>query len=127
MILNFIMEQQIKPLWCWAATAKSVSLFYFQSSHWTQCKIASSELGLSCCNNPFPDLCDQVWYLERALSRTNNYSGMDYSSITWSDVLQELQNGKLVGARVQWSDGGGHFVIIYGAVQINDEKIYVHR
>jgi hypothetical protein len=122
MILNFDMEQQIKPLWCWAATAKSVSHFYLQSSQWTQCQIASSELAMGCCNNTFPADCDQVWYLDRALTRTNNYSSMDYSSITWNDILQELRTGRVIGARIQWRDGGGHFVIIYGATEINDEE-----
>jgi hypothetical protein len=68
--LPFNMEAQTQTNWCWAATAKSVSHYFFKRSPWTQCKVASAELGLTCCVSPVPSACNVSWFLDRALTRT---------------------------------------------------------
>ena len=43
-------------------------------STWTQCRVANGELGHSdCCNSPLPLACNVPWYLDQALTRTNNF------------------------------------------------------
>ncbi|MEX2552467.1 MAG: hypothetical protein WD627_05655 [Actinomycetota bacterium] len=37
--LPFDMQLQTQSNWCWAATAASVSLYYWPWSGWTQCKV----------------------------------------------------------------------------------------
>ncbi|MEJ7679478.1 MAG: papain-like cysteine protease family protein [Segetibacter sp.] len=73
LVLPFNMEMQTKSNWCWAATSKSVSHYYSRLSPWTQCKIASSELGQTCCTSPVPSPCNVPWYLDRSLQRTQNF------------------------------------------------------
>jgi len=125
LVLPFNMEHQTQTNWCWAATSKSVSYFYSVFSPWTQCKIASAELSNSCCNSPVPSACNVPWYLNNALTRTNNFVSVQNGTITWSQVQQQLQAGLVVGARIGWSGGGGDFMTIHG-VSSSGFNQYLH-
>ena len=98
--LPFNMEPQTQTNWCWAATSKSVSQFYFPSTTWTQCKIASAELGGNCCVSPVPSSCNVPWYLDRALTRTNNFVKVVSRSLTYDEIYSEIHAGRPVGARI---------------------------
>jgi hypothetical protein len=112
--LAFNMQQQTQSNWCWAATSTSVSHFYWFFSTWTQCKVANAELGhTDCCTAPVPSPCNVPWYLDRALTRTNNFVSIS-GPATFAQVRAEIDAGRPVGARVGWSGGGGHFMVIYG-------------
>ncbi len=112
--LAFNMQAQTQTNWCWAATSTSVSHFYWLWSTWTQCKVANAELGLSgCCANSVPAACNVPWYLDRALTRTNNFVSIT-GSVSFEQVRAEIDAGRPVGARIGWSGGGGHFMVIYG-------------
>lgn len=123
-VLNFNMEPQTQTNWCWAATSKSVS-FYYSSflNPWTQCKIASAELGQTCCTTPVPGPCNVPWYLDRALTRTNNFVELK-GPMTWESVKAEIDEGLVVGTRIGWSGGGGHFMAIYGVSKILGTKYF---
>ena len=108
------MQPQSQDNWCWAANSASISIFYDAASTWTQCSIACQALAnANCCLNP--TLCNVAWYLERALTITGNFSGavipgqLDANAIT-----AQIDQGKIIGVRIGWSGGGGHFVSIYG-------------
>jgi hypothetical protein len=112
--LDFDMQMQTQTNWCWAATATSVSHFYWFLSTWTQCKVANAELGHSdCCNSPVPGACNVPWYLDKALTRTNNFVSIT-GQVTFQQVRDEIDAGRPVGARIGWNGGGGHFMVIYG-------------
>lgn len=117
--LAFNMQAQTQTNWCWAATATSVSHFYWFLSTWTQCKVANGELGHSdCCNSPVPSPCNVPWYLDRALTRTKNFVSIMSGQATFQQVRDEINAGRPVGARIGWSGGGGHFMVIYGYSRI---------
>lgn len=112
--LAFTMQMQTQSNWCWAATATSVSHFYWFWSTWTQCRVANSELGLSdCCNSTVPSACNVPWYLDKALTRTHNFASV-MGQASFQDVKDEIDAGRPVGARIGWSGGGGHFMVIQG-------------
>lgn len=112
--LAFNMQAQTQSNWCWAATATSVSHFYWFISSWTQCRVANDELGHNdCCNNPVPSACNVPWYLDRALTRTNNFVSVT-GPASFQQIRDEIDAGRPVGARIGWSGGGGHFMVIYG-------------
>ena len=125
MVISFNIEMQLKSRWCWAATSKSVSSFYLSSSIWTQCSIASAELSLKCCDSPFPGDCDKDWYLDRALNQTGNFVRID-NSVSWNTVNQEINQGRVLGARIGWFGGGGHFMVIHGTSRINEQEYLQH-
>lgn len=122
--LPFNMQSQTQSNWCWAATATSVSLFYSATSGWTQCAVANDELGLSnCCTSPVPGACNVPWFLDRALTRTQNYVSIS-GPLSFADVEAELKTGRVVGARTGWAGGGGHFMVIYGVVRIGATEYF---
>jgi hypothetical protein len=116
------MERQTRTNWCWAATAKSVSIFYDAGSTWSQCKIASSELGTDCCGAYSDQACNRTWFLNRALQRTSNYDATQScvspaspcGVLNFDIVVSEIKKGHPVGIRIGWEGGGGHFIVIYG-------------
>ena len=113
-VLAFNMQAQTQTQWCWAATSTSVSRFYSIFSPWTQCKVASQAMGETCCATPVPGPCNQPWYLNLALDITGNFVSYQGGTITWSQIRDELDKGLVVGARIGWSGGGGHFMVIHG-------------
>ena len=121
--LPFNMQAQTQTNWCWAATATSVSHFYMPLSTWTQCRVAGAELQRTdCCNAPVPSPCNVPWYLDRALTRTSNFDRFVSGTISYNDILAEIQAGRVVGARQGWSGGGGHFMVIYGCSRIGSTR-----
>lgn len=113
--LAFNMQMQTQSNWCWAATSTSVSHFYWFWSTWTQCRVANGELGHSdCCNSPVPSACNVPWYLDKALTRTHNFVSIIGQQASFQQVREEIDAGRPVGARIGWSGGGGHFMVIYG-------------
>lgn len=122
--LAFEMQAQTQSNWCWAATATSVSHFYWFWSNWTQCRVANGELGkTNCCSSPVPSPCNVPWYLDRALTRTNNFVSIT-GPVSFQQVRDEINAGRPVGARVGWSGGGGHFMVIYGYGLIVGEQYF---
>ncbi|MDD5199094.1 MAG: papain-like cysteine protease family protein [Terrimicrobiaceae bacterium] len=116
--LAFDMQAQTQSNWCWAATSRSISHFYWQASPWTQCKIAGAELNLTtCCQSPVPDACNVSWLLSKALTRTKNFVSVT-GPVSFATVRAEIDAGRPVGARIGWSGGGGHFVVIHGYTHV---------
>lgn len=124
--LNFTIENQRLGNWCWAAIASSVATFYGRRAAWTQCKIASSCLGMACCNNPVPGACDDTHYLDRALTLVGHLAttapvmGSGPPSIA---VLQnEINVSRPLCAHIDWGNGAdGHFVALSGYDPVNSE------
>jgi hypothetical protein len=124
-VLPFTMQAQTQSNWCWAATATGVSRYYSIFSPWTQCKVASDELGLTCCTTPVPGACNVPWYLDKALTRTKNFVSVQASTVAWSTIKSELERGLVVGARIGWNGGGGHFMVLHGVSSIGVKR-YLH-
>ena len=110
--LPFNMQPQTQSNWCWSATAVSVSRYFWRRSTWTQCRVANAELGQrNCCSSPVPSPCNVPWYLDRSLTRTRNFVSIT-GVVTFEQVKAEIDKGRPVGARVGWSGGGGHFMVV---------------
>jgi hypothetical protein len=116
--VNFVMQSQLQDNWCWAATAASISLFYDSASAWTQCLLANRilprPLGEDCCVDGAVSACDVPWYLDRALGATVNLLDVRSGTVTFSDLTGLIRTGNPLGARIGWTGGGGHFVVLHG-------------
>ena len=122
--LSFNMQMQTQSNWCWAATANSVSHYFWRWSTWSQCRIANAELGhTDCCQSPVPAPCNVPWYLDRALTRTRNFVSIQ-GPAGFDPVRAEINAGRPVGARIGWSGGGGHFMVIYGYSMIGGHEYF---
>lgn len=124
LLLN--MQRQEQDNWCWSAVATSVSLHYYQQSGWTQCELVNEELvETTCCQNGNSKICDKPWYLEKALQRTGNLENWNIGNVPFEVIKQRIDNEKVIGARIGWEDGGGHFVVIDGYNDNSDQFISI--
>jgi len=113
--LGFTMQSQLQTQWCWAACSVSVSAFYDSATAWTQCSVVNAELGqTTCCQNGSTAQCNQPWYLNLALTRTGNLVSWSGGTATIAQIRSQIRSRRPVGARIGWSGGGGHFVVIVG-------------
>jgi Papain-like cysteine protease AvrRpt2 len=113
--LTFAMQAQLQSQWCWAANSTSVSHYYDSASPWTQCSVVNAELNqTTCCVDGSTSQCNQPWYLDLALTRTGNFASVTGGTATMAQIQTEILKGRPVGARIGWSGGGGHFVMIAG-------------
>jgi hypothetical protein len=110
------MQEQQEDQWCWAAVSVSVDRYFTKNqSPWTQCRIASDQLGGSCCQNPDSETCDQPWFLEKALGKMNRMpDGPRTGQLSFVEVCQQLAKGRPVCVRIAWRGNGAHFVAITG-------------
>ena len=136
--LAFNMEAQEMSQWCWAATAKSVSHFYWRWSTWRQCLIVNGELDLTtCCQRGLHRLrdCNRPWYLNTALTRTRNLRdwigptpgvSMTTGQASFQQVREEIDLGRPVGVRIGWPPDlrNGHFAVIYGYSRIGGTEYF---
>lgn len=120
--LNFIMQfQPSKSNWCWAATSASVSKFYNPFSKWYQCGVVCQTLNRAdCCIFPISNECNIAYYLEDALKTTGNLklfpNGDEFKTgfLSENEIKNEIDNKYIIGVRIGWKGGGGHFVAIHG-------------
>ena len=113
----FTMQTQIQDNWCWAAVATSTSLHYNSSSGWTQCQVANKILarpsGVDCCASGSDPECDVEWYLDKALTETSNLHDVRAGAVGFPDLTTLLDGDRPLAARVEWSGGGGHFLMFH--------------
>jgi hypothetical protein len=118
--LTFMMQAQLQSEWCWAATSASVNAFYNHPSLLRQCEVAGQCLKMSCCSNAEP--CNQPYYLDRALTETGNMAGsIVQGSLSFADIVTEIDAGRPVCCHISWKLGGGHFNAIYGYNRTNQD------
>ena len=128
------MEEQEQDLWCWAAVAVSLHRF-LDAEDLTQGNVATQVLqgtrqigaGVNCDNDP--GLCNYRARLDDALRCTNNLkqNGFLRGQYLTFDAVKNWVNANLpVGARIVWSGGGGHFVVVDGYRQFQSGARQVH-
>jgi len=109
------MQHQVNSNWCWAATSTSISLYYDPASGWTQCKVACFALPRpDCCAAPTPSACNVSFYLNQALTVTGNFVNMVNNPLPIAQIETEINAYRVIGVRIGWFGGGGHFIAIYG-------------
>ncbi len=115
--LSLSVQPQEQTRWCWAAVSTSVSLFYSPAATWTQCSVANATLQRAdCCGNGAadPGKCNRDWYLDRALNATDNLDRVEPRPLVFDEVKEQIANDAVIGTRVAWRGGGGHFQTIVG-------------
>jgi len=114
--LDFVMEDQEMSSWCWAAIAKSASVFYDPRSEFTQSSIVNDICGRTTRSGNWQHT-DLPKRLSDTLKLTGNYVNHFQNTIEWREIRSEIESKRLLCARVRWQSGGGHFVVIYGVAQ----------
>ncbi len=132
--LPFTMQLQLQPLWCWAATAASVSAYYAASTGEApidQRAIASKCLGMDC-SLPHPPpgwVGNQLYALNIALLQTGHFNGPAIQGpLDFAMIQREIDAGRPVCCFIAWSPGApleGHFNAMVGYVDDGSETVIV--
>lgn len=113
--------------WCWAGTSEAVLNYY--SQYPLQCEIANYAWNKNrCCDGPYSFYssvkgCNKANFLygtdgsiEGILGNWGVDSVGSDSALTWTESVDELDNGYPFVIRFGWSSGGGHFLVGYGYI-----------
>lgn len=115
--LSFTVSAQTETNWCWAAVSSSVSTYYTPASTFTQCTIVNTAFSRNdCCGGGASNTgtCNRPWYLDQALTVTQNLKSFLSRTLTFAEVQTEIGISAPIGTRVGWNGGGGHFQAICG-------------
>jgi len=110
--LNISMQSQQKTNWCWAASGATIaSWFGYDYSQNSFCDAAFGySQGVNCPNNQATLGDDQTAYDWMGLNPGRYIQGR----ISYSGLQNEINAGRPVQTRIQWSSGGGHMEVLYG-------------
>ncbi|MFC4909264.1 papain-like cysteine protease family protein [Actinomadura gamaensis] len=111
-ILNISMQVQQNSNWCWAASGNTVASYFGKNYSQNQfCNLAFDRSINSSCGNWQATLADdQEAFRQIGISPGNYVSTYLY----YSSIIREVDAGRPVLARIQWSSGGGHMEVLYG-------------
>ncbi|MFJ1752111.1 papain-like cysteine protease family protein [Kitasatospora sp. NPDC088134] len=110
--LNLTMQAQQQSNWCWAASGNTIATYYGYGYSQNQfCNLAFGRSVNSSCPNSQASLGDVQNALYRIGISTGSYVN---GYLRYSTVQTEIDNGRPVETRIQWSSGGGHMNVLYG-------------
>jgi hypothetical protein len=113
--LSFTMQHQQQTQWCWSAVSVSVAHYYVPSSTWTQCEMANQEMGqTTCCVDGSTTQCNQPNVLDAPLNRAGVLDHVEFGTVGFDAIRQEIDGSRPLAWRIGWSGGGGHFAVIEG-------------
>ncbi|WBP84904.1 papain-like cysteine protease family protein [Kitasatospora cathayae] len=111
--LDITMQKQVQDEWCWDASGLTVATYwgYNQYNQYDFCRLAQQGRWLDC--NDRPATLDDMANGLSAMGFRN--SGYDLNrNASFSEVTNEIANGRPFAVRIGWTSGGGHMNVIYG-------------
>ncbi len=132
-VLNIPITIQEQSQWCWAACSEVVLDYYKVSK--TQCEIAEWTRTVAyptfgstnCCLDPSKG-CNQNNYnfnrtgsIQEILIHFGKIPNEGSGPSTLEEITSDIQKNRLFVILLNWSNGGGHFVVGHG---INGDNIY---
>lgn len=110
--LNITMQAQQKTNWCWAAGGNTIAAFY--GKQYTQNQFCNAAFGRSQ-NTECPNSQATLGNVQNALDWAGINAGSYVSGwLRYPTVQAEINAGRPVETRIQWSNGGGHMHVLYG-------------
>jgi len=122
--------------WCWDASSQAALFYYGQYP--SQCEIADYAWNTTRCCTVSGDFyaslkgCNKANWLYGTDGSTQGILanwGVSSTAVedyrTWSECVQDLDNGSPVVMRWGWSSGGGHMLVLYGYISSGSYLKYV--
>jgi hypothetical protein len=106
-ILDLIVERQLRDKWCWAAVAAALGRYYGTRTL-AQRDAAAALLGVD------GDDGNRYAMLDDALRLAGCFSHWSPGRPTYERICDEIDAGRPVCVRIQWRDGGSHYVVLTG-------------
>ncbi|MGV9881982.1 papain-like cysteine protease family protein [Streptomyces sp. NPDC003006] len=110
--LNITMQAQQKTNWCWAAGGNTIAAFL--GRNYSQNQFCNAAFGRNQ-NTECPNNQATLGNVQSGL----RWAGVNPGSyvtgwLRYSTVQSEINAGRPVETRIQWSNGGGHMHVLYG-------------
>lgn len=122
--LPFRSELQQQDNWCWAAVTTCIDTYYRKVKQWTQCKLADLlHSQQNCCSQGSSPNCDRPANTGQALRNVGRLAWEIGFKAGLQDIQWEISHCRPVAVGIQWTDGTGHAVSVYGYDNIGN--IYV--
>ncbi|QTZ91360.1 papain-like cysteine protease family protein [Streptomyces auratus] len=110
--LGISMQAQENTNWCWAGSGNTIAAWYGKNYSQNQfCNAAfQRQQGTSCPNDQAT-----LGNVQNAFAWMGINSGSYVSgSLGYGTVRSEIDAGRPMETRIQWSSGGGHMHVLYG-------------
>ncbi|MFF6996291.1 papain-like cysteine protease family protein [Streptomyces sp. NPDC008313] len=110
--LDITMQAQQRTNWCWAASGATIASWH--GHDYSQNSFCDAAFGYSqntsCPNDQATLANDQRAYDWMGLNPGSYIQGR----LSYSGLQNEINAGRPVQTRIQWSSGGGHMEVLYG-------------
>lgn len=115
--------RQLQDMWCWAACARMVLLFFGEPLE--QCQIVSRFVGRLCCGDSSSSSDCDIGLPVSEINQAFGLAGLAGRHLERTVSFEEV-SGQINGtpespivAGVKWAGGGGHVVVISGCRIVN--------
>ena len=129
--LDFVMQKQAMPKWCWAAAACSISHYYDGKDGICQAELVAHRFGLDASSVPDDDWNREALLVE-GLQLVGCKVAFHYGPSSFRSVLKALNNRDPVCIQILWRDQDGddsdvrHAVVISACwLDRNDKEFYM--
>ncbi|APY88889.1 hypothetical protein DCW30_33455 [Streptomyces alfalfae] len=110
--LNITMQAQQKSNWCWAAGGNTIAAYL--GRNYSQNQFCNAAFGRSQ-NTECPNNQATLGNVQTGLRWAGVNPGSYVSGwLRYATVQAEVDAGRPVETRIQWSNGGGHMHVVYG-------------
>ncbi|MEU1148573.1 papain-like cysteine protease family protein [Streptomyces sp. NPDC005863] len=110
--LNITMQAQQKTNWCWAAGGNTIATFLGRT--YSQNQFCNAAFGRNQ-NTECPNNQATLGNVQSGLRWAGINSGSYVTGwLRYPTVQAEINAGRPVETRIQWSNGGGHMHVLYG-------------
>ncbi|MFI1680071.1 papain-like cysteine protease family protein [Streptomyces sp. NPDC020607] len=110
--LNITMQAQQKTNWCWAAGGNTIATY--MGRNYSQNQFCNAAFGRSQ-NTECPNNQATLGNVQNGLRWAGINSGSYVTGwLRYPTVKAEIDAGRPMETRIQWSNGGGHMHVLYG-------------
>jgi hypothetical protein len=110
--LDITMQAQLKTNWCWAAAGNTIASWYGRNYSQNQfCNASFNRSQNTECPNNQATLANVQTGLRWAGISPGSYLS---NWLRYPAVQTEINAGRPIETRIQWSSGGGHMHVIHG-------------
>lgn len=111
--ISFRLEQQQYANWCWAAVIISLLKYYkHPDSGISQDRLVTQTIERKGAN--YNSYFDSPNVIDAVMSEYGILNTKINGQVRFDDIATQIEKGLPVVARIQWQEGGGHFIVITG-------------
>jgi len=118
-------ERQIMTNWCWAASTVVISKYYNPAGNLNQRQVVAKLLNKPPCALPMPNpICNVKQDFSVSLNTYGYLAQAVNTTVSQDDLINSIKNKRLVGCQMDFSDMGGHAIVITNIIN-SQSQVYL--